>query len=133
MKPNILRTKPFRIVCMGLALAVVAVPRAVQAQENWQAKVGAESPDMGKQALAFLPNEIWIHAGDSITWTFNSDEIHTATFLTVGQNLSAFPSRLPGILIQWGGFRWLFMRDHRGFRQGTHFYGDVPEGGQLQD
>jgi len=32
MKLNILRTKSFRFVYMGLALAVVAVPRAVQAQ-----------------------------------------------------------------------------------------------------
>jgi len=40
---------------------------------------------MSKQALAFLANEIWIHAGDSITWTFASGDIHTVTFLTVGQ------------------------------------------------
>jgi hypothetical protein len=36
------------------------------------------------QALAFLPNEIWIHAGDSITWTFPVSEPHTVTFLTPG-------------------------------------------------
>ena len=37
------------------------------------------------QALAFLPNEIWIHAGDSITWTFPVPEPHTVSFLTPGQ------------------------------------------------
>ena len=68
-----------------LLLAVFTVPQSVRAQQNWHATVGAESPDMGKQALAFLPNEIWIHAGDSITWTFQSDEIHTLTFLKPAQ------------------------------------------------
>jgi plastocyanin len=48
--------------------------------------VGAQSADMGRQALAFLPNEIWIHAGDSITWRWDADDIHTVTFL---------PSTLP--------------------------------------
>ena len=54
---------------------------AAQAQ-SWQATVGAQSKNMGHQALAFLPNEIWIHAGDSITWKFATDEIHTVTFLS---------------------------------------------------
>ena len=40
---------------------------------------------MGRQALAFLPDEIWIHAGDSITWRWDVDEIHTVTFLTANQ------------------------------------------------
>jgi plastocyanin len=36
---------------------------------------------MGHQALAFLPNEIWIHAGDSITWRWDANDVHTVTFL----------------------------------------------------
>ena len=48
---------------------------------EWFATVGAQSSDKGRQALAFLPNEIWIHAGDSITWRFDVDEIHTVTFI----------------------------------------------------
>lgn len=79
-----------------LALAVLNFPQTVAAQQNWNAKVGAETPDMGRQALAFLPNEIWIHAGDSVTWTFNSDEIHTVTFLVVGQIFPPFPVGCPG-------------------------------------
>jgi plastocyanin len=47
--------------------------------------VGAESADRGSQALAFLPNEIWVRAGDSIRWTFPTHERHTLTFLTAGQ------------------------------------------------
>src|SRR6516162_6336473 len=70
---------------------------------------GAQSKDKGRQALAFLPNEIWIHAanpniipleGDSITWTIDVDEPHTVTFLADGeaQNrplFSAAPSPSP--------------------------------------
>jgi plastocyanin len=66
-----------------LVLAIVIVPHVVQAQ--WHATVGAQSGDMGRQAMAFLPNELWIHAGDSVTWDFVTDEIHTVTFLKAGQ------------------------------------------------
>jgi plastocyanin len=71
-------------------LAVLIVPQAGRATPpptpnsspaQWHATVGAQSADMGHQALAFLPNEIWIHAGDSITWRWDVDEIHTVTFL----------------------------------------------------
>jgi plastocyanin len=47
----------------------------------WFATVGAQSGDKGRQALALLPNEIWIHEGDSIKWTFDADELHTVTFI----------------------------------------------------
>jgi plastocyanin len=68
-----------------LVLVVLSLPYRAQAQQNWTASVGGQSADMSKQAVAFLPNEIWIHAGDSIIWTFASGDIHTVTFLTVGQ------------------------------------------------
>ncbi len=65
--------------CM-LVLAVLIVPQAVQAAA-WEAVAGAQSTNEGIQALAFLANELWIHAGDRITWTFPTPEIHTVTFL----------------------------------------------------
>ena len=71
---------PFSAIFRWTLMAAVAlIPQMVQAQ--WHATVGAQGPEKGHQALAFLPNEIWIHAGDSITWTFDADEIHTVTFL----------------------------------------------------
>jgi plastocyanin len=88
--------RPPRIFIGLLTLVVFSFPSAIQAQQNWHARVGAETPDMGRQALAFLPNEIWIHTGDSVTWTFNSDEIHTVTFLVVGQIFPPFPVGCPG-------------------------------------
>ena len=49
-----------------LAVVLSCVP---QLWAQWTAVVGAQSPDQARQALAFLPNEMWIHAGDNITLT----------------------------------------------------------------
>ena len=82
--------KPFNSIlsstimrCM-LPLAALMIPEALHAA-TWQATVGAESDNLGRQGWAFLPNELWIHAGDSVTWTFASDEPHTVSFLTSSQ------------------------------------------------
>ncbi len=86
MKTYVTRT----LLC--LAIGMVAAPVA---QAQWHAQVGAQSGNMGMQMLAFLPNEIWVHAGDSITWTFNADEIHTVTFLVAGESRPPFPVGCP--------------------------------------
>jgi plastocyanin len=78
-----------------LLLAAVIVPQVVQAAQ-WNATVGAQNNDKGHQALAFLPNEIWIHAGDRITWLFDADEIHTLTFLVADQPRPFFGAGCPG-------------------------------------
>jgi len=77
-----------------LLVVGLAVPLSTFGQ--WQAKAGAQSPDclvggdsdlklasgcQAYQAMAFIPNEIWIHQNDSITWTRATDEGHTVTFL----------------------------------------------------
>jgi hypothetical protein len=62
------RTRLVAIFRWPLFLALLILPPMVQAQ--WTATVGAQTDEKGIQALAFLPNEIWIHAGDRITWTF---------------------------------------------------------------
>lgn len=72
-------------VLFAALLTFVMSSLPVQAQQDWHATVAGQSTDMSKQAIAFLPNELWIHAGDSITWTFASGDIHTVTFLTTGQ------------------------------------------------
>lgn len=92
----------FSRFCVGLALVILGFPYSASAQ--WHAKVGAETPSMGRQALAFLPNEIWIHAGDSVTWTFNSDEIHTVSFLVAGQVFPPFPVGCPGFSVGASSF-----------------------------
>jgi plastocyanin len=61
-------------------MLVLAIPSVLMAQ--WHANVGAENKNESRQADAFLPNEIWISAGDSITWTFvPKNEPHTVTLL----------------------------------------------------
>jgi plastocyanin len=74
--------------------ALVLFPRLLLAQ--WNATIGAQSADLGRQGLAFLPNEIWIHAGESITWTVEADEPHTVTFLTSDQIRPPFNVGCPG-------------------------------------
>src|SRR6185295_14766337 len=72
------------LFAVGTVIMTGLAATTVQAKE-WQAIAGAESPDRGSQALAFLPNEFWIHAGDGIRWTFPTHERHTLTFLTPGE------------------------------------------------
>ena len=66
---------------MFVLAAVVIAAQTVRAQVTWFANMGAQSGDKARQAMAFLPSELWILAGDSITWTSYADEIHTVTFL----------------------------------------------------
>ena len=80
---------------LWLLLAALMVPLTVQA-ESWHLAVGAQSADQARQVLAFLPNEIWIHAGDNVTWTVYADEIHTVTFLSSGQPRLPFTVGCPG-------------------------------------
>ena len=70
----------------GMLLVALCAPRAAHAQRTWYATVGAETRNEAGQADAFLPNEIWINAGDSIQWTWKpKNEPHTVTFLRPGQ------------------------------------------------
>src|SRR5205823_3330625 len=80
----------------SLALAPGPSDPSSMVQAQWTATVGAQTDEKGIQALAFLPNEIWIHAGDRITWTFQADENHTVTFLTAGQVRPDFNVGCPG-------------------------------------
>jgi plastocyanin len=78
-----------------LILAALALfPQLLLAQ--WNATIGAQSADLGRQGLAFLPNEIWIHAGEFITWSMAANEAHTVTFLANGQPRPPFTVGCPG-------------------------------------
>ena len=82
------------VTAIAIFMLVVSTTRTVEATE-WQAWVGSQSGDLGSQALAFLPNELWIHSNDSIRWTLTSTEIHTVTFLTPGSPGQLGQVRLP--------------------------------------
>src|SRR5713226_6927973 len=89
------------LFCSMFVLAVLIAARVPVAASQVQATAGVQSQDQGKQALAFLPNEIWIHVGESITWTFPTGEIHTVTFLK--QNATPQQLRLPRPGLPGGG------------------------------
>jgi plastocyanin len=72
-------------VSFVVAALLAGIAASTASATEWIASAGAQTPDMGSQALAFLPNEFWIHAGDSIRWTFRTGEFHTVTFLKPGQ------------------------------------------------
>lgn len=77
---------PFILSSLLLLIFLVGVSQTASAEQTWYLKVGAESHDQANQADAFLPNEIWIYAGDSIQWTWQpKNEVHTVTLLSPGQ------------------------------------------------
>jgi plastocyanin len=74
------------VLTIMVAAGLLTFPSVASAQQTWHVQAGAESKDQALQADAFLPNEIWIYAGDSIQFTFpDKNEIHTATLLEAGQ------------------------------------------------
>ena len=83
------------VLCI-FAISMVIVPQALNAAQTWQAILGAATSDQAKQAMSFLPNELWIHAGDSVSWTSDTHEGHTVTFLTPVQPRPPFPAGCPG-------------------------------------
>lgn len=95
-----MRRKLIWLVMFG---ASIIFSQVIQAQ-SWQATAGAQSPDKGRQALAFLPDEIWIHAGDSVTWIFPADEPHSVTFLKPAQVRPSFTAGCPGTTIDGSPF-----------------------------
>jgi len=101
MKPS-RSTAVVMLFCWSFALAVLIAPGAVCAATTWQATVGAQSTDEGIQALAFLPNGLWVHVGDNITWAFPTPEIHTVTFLKQDTNPEQIRPPRPGVGPQGG-------------------------------
>lgn len=92
-----LKPSTFVVVALTCVLASMALSPTVVAQQVWKATVGAQSKEMGKQAIAFLPNELWIHVGDSIKWTSASGDIHTVSFFIAGQKVNDFITGCPGV------------------------------------
>ena len=88
-----LATRFMAMACIGVSM--LAVPKFTRAQE-WKMQVGAQSRDKGSQVLAFLPNEFWIHAGDTINFMIATDEPHTVTFLIPKQVRLPFTVGCPG-------------------------------------
>jgi plastocyanin len=87
-----------RLVLAAASLVALTAPLALGADATaaaagpvtWHVRVGAETPDMAVTAMAFLPKEVWVDAGDTVVWTSDSAEPHTVSFLAPGTALSDF-------------------------------------------
>jgi plastocyanin len=94
---------PIRCACLKslttAAILMAGVATASVQADEWRLIAGAESRNQGSQALAFLPNEVWIHAGDSVRWTFPTHERHTLTFLRPGQTRPPAFGPIFGVLV----------------------------------
>jgi len=94
-----------RPVGAALALAVLLVPTAVAATAttahagvvppNFTVLVGSETSNMAVQGQRFLPGDVTINAGDTVTWKANSTEIHTVSFIDGGTPQSPPPAFNP--------------------------------------
>ena len=74
-----------RVGAAATALALAALsPGAAAAADpvSWQATVGASTKNQAVQVNTFLPRDLTVDVGDSITWTLASGEFHTVTFLS---------------------------------------------------
>jgi plastocyanin len=75
-----------------MAVSAAANPaQAVPLPQDWTVLVGSQTPDMAVQGQRFLPGDITIDAGDSVTWKANSAEIHTVTFVDGGTPQPSLP------------------------------------------
>ncbi len=121
----------FVVVALTLVSLSLTLSRSVEAQQNWKAGLGAQSKDMGKQAVAFLPNELWIHAGDSITWTSGSGDIHTVSFFIAGQPYEDFNTGCPGFSPSGSSFNGSTCVSAPPLLQGQSFTVKFPKAGNY--
>lgn len=70
---------------------------------TWTILVGFDSQNHAIAGMAYLPDEIWINAGDTITWNAFSVEPHTVTFLPPGQQPGKFDPNSPIQILHQGG------------------------------
>ena len=69
---ELFRIKSKRVTPFAVVALVTGVTAGTLSAKEWQAAAGAQRADLGDVALAFLPNELWIHAGDSIRWAMSA-------------------------------------------------------------
>jgi plastocyanin len=96
---KLLRRRSQQVIWPAVAAVVMAGAAGTARATEWQVTVGAESSAREIQALAFLPNELWIQAGDSIRFTFPTHERHTLSLLTAGQTRPAGFGSTFGVLV----------------------------------
>jgi plastocyanin len=84
------------LICILLAMLASLITTNIASAHGspkpriWHAIVGVASHDQATQGLVFLPNVLWVDAGDTVIWTARSGDIHTVTFLPPGQTPPPF-------------------------------------------
>lgn len=68
------------LVALGMTMAGTASASATAQGHNWTVLTGSQSADGSMSGARFLPGEIWVDQGDTVTWVANSVEPHTVTF-----------------------------------------------------
>src|SRR5919202_4130651 len=64
------------------ALALTGLgPHMALAANTFNVAAGTESGDTTVQVNAYAPNSIRVNVGDTVTWTIQSTEFHTVSFL----------------------------------------------------
>jgi plastocyanin len=87
---------PMRVLVTGLGLALVVAPMTTLAAPARQMApteltvlVGAGQDT--QQLLNYFPASIRVHAGDTVTWNINGDELHSVSF-TQNADFPPFPA-----------------------------------------
>jgi len=94
------------VLVLPVAVSGAASADGGRSSRTWTVQVGSESSDQAIQGMSFLPKNIYINAGDEVTWRADSAEIHTVTFLMQGQSLESTQPFNPSVaanVTQMGG------------------------------
>jgi len=83
-----MRISKFLLLGLGITLALIlslplsasASPQA-SSSETYTVMVGWENAHTGIGIMAYFPDNVTIHVGDTVHWLQNTNEIHTVTFL----------------------------------------------------
>jgi len=85
-----------KLLSLVLTLAFMAgfalTPALAAAPQTYTVLVGAEDANRGIDIMAYFPNTLYVHVGDTVHWVQNSFEIHTVSFM-------AGATTLPDILV----------------------------------
>ena len=92
------------LVALLCALALVPVTAASAgtpgSPRTWHVLVGGQSADQAVQAEGYYPHVITIDAGDTVTWTLNSPELHGVTFTGTCADFSCIPPDCQALILE---------------------------------
>jgi plastocyanin len=69
--------------------------RTAGGPRTWHVLIGGQAEHQAVQAEGYYPHVITIDAGDTVTWTLNTDELHSVTFTGTCEKASCVPKCFP--------------------------------------